>query len=96
MAVGFVVAARSMAAGVGVLLYLVTMITAAVRTEEAVLDARFAGEYSAYRDGRAAPVDRSFSLTRAIRNREHRAVIGLAAVAGLLVLRWYLSSPPAA
>ena len=60
---------------------------AAIRTEEAVLDERFAGEYSAYREGRAAPVTRSFSVARVVANREYRAMAGLGAAIGILVLK---------
>ena len=87
MAVGFVVAARSGAVAVAVAIYLAATMTAAVRTEEAVLDRRFAGEYSAYREGRTATVHRSFSLARAFANREHRAVIGFFIVGALLYAR---------
>ena len=52
-------------------------LVAAMRTEEATLDERFAGEYSAYRAGVAPPVARRFSLARAMANKEYRAVAGL-------------------
>jgi hypothetical protein len=58
-----------------------------MRTEEATLDARFQGEYSAYREGRASAVSRRFSLSRAFgMNREYRALAGLA---GVLLLLWW-------
>jgi len=57
-----------------------------VRTEEATLDTRFAGEYTAYREGRAARVERRFSWARAMGNREWRAMAGLLAV--FLWLAW--------
>ncbi len=80
--VGLTVAANSwlVAAIVGV--YLVATLTAAVRTEEAFLRAKFGDAYEAYRRG--AILDRPFSAARALRNREHRAVGGLAL--GLLLL----------
>ena len=50
----------------------------------------FGGEYAAYREGRAMPSDRPFSLARVIANREYRAVIGLVVACGLLYLRsWF-------
>ncbi len=50
--------------------YLAVTLMAAVRTEEAALDAKFAGAYSAYRAGLAAPVARPFSWARVLANRE--------------------------
>ena len=90
LAAGFVIAARSLTVGVLVAGYLALTYGAAVRLEERVLDERFGGAYSAYREGRAAPVARRFSLARARGNREHRAVAGLALGAALLVLRWWM------
>ena len=90
LAVGFVVAARSVTVALVVLGYLLLTFGAAVRVEERVLDQRFAGEYAAYRAGRAPPVARRFSVARARANREYRAVAGLAAGAALLVLRWWI------
>jgi protein-S-isoprenylcysteine O-methyltransferase Ste14 len=87
MGVGFMIAARSLPAAIVVSVYLVVALIAAARAEEAALDARFAGQYSAYREGRAALSDRPFSLARVIANREYRAVIGLVVACGLLYLR---------
>ena len=78
MGLGFIVAARHLAVAALVGVYLALTLTAAMRTEEAVLDARFAGAYTAYRAGAAAPVARKFSLARVGANREYRAVAGLA------------------
>jgi protein-S-isoprenylcysteine O-methyltransferase Ste14 len=89
MAAGFAIASRSLVVTVLVAAYLATTLFAAIRTEEATLDARFAGEYSAYRAGNAAPVARAFSLRRVLRNREHRAAAGLLSAAALLAMRWY-------
>lgn len=75
--VGFVVAAQSVVVAILAAVYLGLTLMAAVRTEEAALDRKFAGAYTAYRDGRAEPVTRRFSLARAIRNREYRAVTGV-------------------
>ena len=87
MGLGFIVAARSWAAGFLVASYLGLTLTAAIRTEEAVLDARFQGEYAAYREGLTPAVPRSFSLARLGSNREYRAVAGFLLAIGLLVLR---------
>jgi protein-S-isoprenylcysteine O-methyltransferase Ste14 len=88
MAVGFVVAARSWTVGVLVAAYMLVTLAAAIRTEEASLDARFEGEYSAYRKGTAMPVERPFSLARLRANREYRAVIGVVIGMGILYAKW--------
>jgi protein-S-isoprenylcysteine O-methyltransferase Ste14 len=67
--------------------YLGLTILSAIRTEEARMRASFGDQYDAYLQSRAKPVDRRFSLDRAIRNKEYRAVAGLAAVAGLLAVK---------
>jgi protein-S-isoprenylcysteine O-methyltransferase Ste14 len=86
MGVGFTVAAQSVPVAVLVSAYILITYAAAIRTEEATLDARFDGEYSAYRAGRADPVRRSFSLARVVANREYRSVFGL--IAGMALLYW--------
>jgi protein-S-isoprenylcysteine O-methyltransferase Ste14 len=85
--IGFAIASRSLLVAVLGAAYLGLTIRAAVRTEEAALDARFAGAYSAYRAGQADPVARSFSLSRAIANREYRALAGVVLVFLWLALR---------
>ena len=88
MAIGFGIASATLWAALLVLTYFVVTYVAAVRTEEATLDARFVGEYSAYREGRAPEVLRRFSTRRALTmNREYRSVAGLATVLVLLWLR---------
>lgn len=77
LGIGCAIAAASLPVAVLAGAYLVFTLAAAVRTEEATLDARFDGAYSAYREGRAEPVARRFSWARAAANREYRAVIGL-------------------
>jgi protein-S-isoprenylcysteine O-methyltransferase Ste14 len=84
--VGFSVAAWSLPVAVLCVVYLGLTLAAAVRTEEATLDARFAGAYSAYREGRAEPVARRFSWARVMANREYRAVTGL--IAAFAYLYW--------
>jgi len=87
MGAGFIVAARSWPAGLIVGCYLGLTLTAAIRMEEDLLDARFQGEYAAYREGRTAPETRPFSLARVGTNREYRAIAGFLLAIGLLVLR---------
>lgn len=86
--IGFTIAAMSVAVAALCAVYLGVTLAAAVCTEEATLDARFAGEYSAYREGRAAPVTRRFSWDRAMANREYRAVSGL--ILAFAYLAWRL------
>ncbi len=85
--VGFSLAAWSIPVAILCVVYLGVTLAAAVRTEEATLDARFAGAYSAYREGRAEPVARRFSWTRVMANREYRAVAGLVVAFGYLYWR---------
>jgi hypothetical protein len=87
MGFGFVIAAASGVVAVLVVSYLALTYAAAMRTEEAALDARFGGAYSAYREGRAAPVTRSFSWARVRANREYRAAAGFVLVSIVLALR---------
>jgi len=87
MAIGFVIAARSVTVGVLVGAYMLITLVAAIRTEEASLDEKFSGEYSAYRAGTAAPIERRFSLSRAVANREYRSITGLAVGMIFLYLR---------
>jgi protein-S-isoprenylcysteine O-methyltransferase Ste14 len=84
--VGFAVASWHPAAALAITLYLAFTLDAARRSEEAHLRAKFGDAYPAYAEGRAAPMDRRFSASRALANREHHAVAGL--VAGLAALAW--------
>ena len=90
---GFAVASNSFVVAALVAVYLVTTITAAVRAEEAHLTDKFGGRYPAYRDGSAEPVERRFSLARALRNREYRAFAGVIATFALLAAKLYFSLP---
>lgn len=88
MAIGFGIASATLWTALLVLTYFLVTYVAAVRTEEATLDARFNGQYSAYREGRAPEVQRHFSPRRAFTmNREYRSVGGMAAALLLLWLR---------
>jgi hypothetical protein len=89
MGAGFAVAARSVAVAVIVGAYLVVAITAAIRSEEAHLTDKFGSAYSDYRQGRAPGASGRFTVERALRNREYRALAGFLAVIGLLAARIY-------
>jgi len=86
LAVGIVVASRSLVLGVLAALYLGTTIVAAIRTEEAFLRQSFGAAYDTYRQAPAA-TGRRFSLARVRRNREHRAVAGVLAGFAVLALK---------
>ena len=87
MGAGFCVASYDLAASVLVAAYLVVTIAAAIRSEEAHLTDKFGAAYPEYRDGRGAGPSRRFSVERAMRNREYRAVAGLVAVLTMLAVR---------
>jgi protein-S-isoprenylcysteine O-methyltransferase Ste14 len=91
MALGIVIAAHSVSAGVLAALYMVATLTAAVRTEEAFLRGRFGGAYDEYRRSEGEEMDRRFSMARAWRNKEYRAVIGL--LIGFAFLAWRVVPP---
>jgi protein-S-isoprenylcysteine O-methyltransferase Ste14 len=82
--VGLAIAAADRSVALLVAVYLATTIPSAVRTEEAYLRERFGEEYEAYASGRRLGVARRFSLERVLRNKEYRAVTGLAG--GLVIL----------
>jgi protein-S-isoprenylcysteine O-methyltransferase Ste14 len=84
--VGLAIASASAIVAVLVLAYLSITLTAAIATEEAHLTDKFGPAYPAYREGRAVIGPRRFSLARAMRNREYRAVAGL--VLAIAVLVW--------
>jgi protein-S-isoprenylcysteine O-methyltransferase Ste14 len=83
---GLAVASNSVIVAMIVALYLATTISAAIRSEEAFLRARFGDGYDRYRRGAADGGARRFSVAQAIANREYRAVGGL--VAAVLLLLW--------
>jgi protein-S-isoprenylcysteine O-methyltransferase Ste14 len=85
IAVGFAIASASVATAVLVIVYLVLTYGAAITSEEAHLTEKFGSAYPDYRQGRAPEAIRRFSVDRAIRNREYRAVAGLFLVLALLV-----------
>ncbi len=87
IAIGVAVASRSITVAVVAALYMGLTIAAAIRFEEAQLRQAFGLTYEDYRASRAEPMVRRFSLARALRNREHRAVGGLIVGFALLALR---------
>ncbi len=82
---GLAVASASWIVAAIVAAYLAVTLTAAVRTEEAFLRAKFGPAYDEY--CRGATVSRRFSLSRAVRNREYRAFGGVVLGLALLALR---------
>jgi protein-S-isoprenylcysteine O-methyltransferase Ste14 len=84
--IGLIIAAANPVVGVMVIAYLAVTLTAAIRTEEAHLTEKFGDAYPEYREGRTAGGQRTFGFARALRNREYRAVAGLALA--LAVLAW--------
>ena len=90
MGAGLAIGAHSVAVAVMVGVYLAVTITAAIRSEEAHLTDKFGGDYPAYRNGAAAPAKRCFSVERALRNREYRALAGFALVLALLAAKCYM------
>ena len=87
MALGIVIAARSWPVAIVATVYMASTVTAAVRTEEAFLRRTFGDTYDRYRQSQAEPMMRRFSIERALRNREYRAVAGLLAGFALLALK---------
>jgi len=87
LALGIVIAARSYLLGALAVLYLGTTITAAIRSEEAFLRRTFGDAYDRYARAESDGVARRFSLERAVRNKEYRAVLGTVVGFALLALR---------
>ncbi len=88
--IGVAVAAGHPWLGLGIVVYLVSTLTAAMRAEEAHLREKFGAAYDEYAAKRAPASSRAFSWERAWRNREHHALFGLVAGLSLLALKvWY-------
>jgi protein-S-isoprenylcysteine O-methyltransferase Ste14 len=85
--IGLAIASASMVVSMLVLAYLAITLTAAIRTEEAHLTEKFGAAYPEYRAGRTATASRAFSVSRAMRNREYRALIGLVLAIGVLAVK---------
>ena len=87
LALGVVIASRSLPLAILAALYMGTTITAAIRTEEAFLQRTFGDIYDRYQQSRVEPGARRFCMARALRNREYRAVVGLIVGFALLALK---------
>lgn len=87
LALGIVIAVRSPWVAVLAAVYLGATLTSAVRTEEALLRRKFGDAYDRYARREAPRAARRFSLERAMRNKEYRAVLGTAVGFALLALR---------
>ncbi len=86
MGVGLAIASHSLPVAAIIAAYLTITLTAAIKSEEAFLRRIFSDAYEEYRHTGIVDRERPFSLSRAMANREYRAVAG-AAVA-LLLLVW--------
>jgi protein-S-isoprenylcysteine O-methyltransferase Ste14 len=74
------------AAVVGIVaVYLLVTLTAAITSEERFLREKFGGAYDEYREQRVVDRERRFSWSRAMANREYRAMAGVALAVLLLV-----------
>lgn len=91
VALGVIIAARSVVVGVVVAGYMAVTTAAAIRTEEAFLRRTFGPAYDEYKRSGGPTAQRRFSIARALRNREYRAVLGLALGFGILALKIALS-----
>lgn len=87
MTAGFALAANSLVVAVIAAVYLAATYSSAIRREEAYLTDRFGAAYPDYKAGRLGGVARRFSAERAMRNREYRAVFGLAAALAILAIK---------
>ena len=87
MAAGLAIAAGSLVVAAIVAIYMTTTITAAILTENAFLRQAFGADYAAWQAGRMPSVMRRFSLDRAVRNREYRALAGFLLIAALLAYK---------
>lgn len=87
IALGVVIAARSVPVAVMVALYVAATTGAAIRVEEAQLRRAFGDAYERWARSEVEPTARRFSVARAARNREHRAIVGLVGGFALLALK---------
>ncbi len=84
---GIAVASHNPIVAAIVVAYMALTLTAAMRSEEAHLREKFGDAYDAYAEKRAAPMDRPFSWSRAIGNREHHTMLGLATGLALMAMK---------
>lgn len=87
IAIGVAIAGENRMASLLIAFYLGTTLPAAVLAEERHLREKFGREYDAYAARQATPMERPFSITRALRNREHHTLAGAIAGFALLALK---------
>ncbi len=87
--IGFAIAANHVVVAVMVIAYLLLTLTAAMRSEEAHLREKFGDAYDAYVEKRSEPMPRRFSWQRALYNREHHTMAGLAGALAILTTKLY-------
>ena len=83
---GLAVAAARFNVTALVAVYFASTVISAIRVEEAGMRSSFGDEYDAYLESRAWPVDRPFSVARALKNKEYRAIAGLAIAWAILAV----------
>ena len=91
IALGVVIASRSVMVALIGAAYIGITIPMAIRAEEAFLRRTFGTTYELYRRDEAPPMMRRFTLAHALRNREHRAAAGLIGGFAILAARLLLS-----
>lgn len=91
IALGVAIASRSAIVALIGAAYIGVTIPMAIRAEEAFLRRTFGQTYDLYQRDEAPPMLRRFSLARARRNREYRAVLGLMGGFAVLAARLLLS-----
>jgi len=94
MGLGLAIACANLTAATVIVAYLVTTLTAAIKSEETFLRRTFGEQYELYRESQRAQrlmstagARRRFSWSLAIANREYRAVAGFVIAVLLLVLK---------
>ena len=93
MGAGLAIACGNVPVAVLIAVYLVTTLTAAIKSEEAFLKRTFGEQYDLYRAGvderrrTGTRQSRRFSLQQAMANREYRALAGFVIVMLLLILK---------
>jgi protein-S-isoprenylcysteine O-methyltransferase Ste14 len=85
--IGFAIASNHLVVVIIVVAYLVLTLTAAMRSEEAHLREKFGDDYVAYMERRSTPMKRPFSWERALHNREHHTIAGLAGAMLILAVK---------
>jgi len=91
IALGVVIASRSVIVALIGAAYIGITIPMAIRAEEAFLQRTFGTTYDLYRRDEAPPMMRRFTIAHALRNREHRAAAGLIGGFAILAARLLLS-----